>query len=198
VFAGLAPGRTDWRPFRHRQGASAGPCENRGSRSGATEGVGPSLGPFRDHVVAGVAAEHLDGGVDRQSREFAELLHHSVALLATSQAILIRPVRRNIRVVRRHHSRPSVFRIGSSKPVRRNAWLGSPDSATEPGLAGAAVSIRRFRNQPDPEHRRPGFVQKLHLPFRIFLQVRAIPPTPTPQTRVSSFQAASRSASSVR
>jgi hypothetical protein len=34
---------------------------------------------FRGHVIANVAAENFDGSLDRQDREFAQLLHRSVA-----------------------------------------------------------------------------------------------------------------------
>jgi hypothetical protein len=62
-----------------------------------------------DNMVADVTAKNLDGGVDRQRRELAELLHVGVALLATAEAILIRRVQRNIRVARRHDGSPQWF-----------------------------------------------------------------------------------------
>jgi hypothetical protein len=58
-------------------------------------------------MIANVTAEDLDGGVDRQRRELAELLHLGVALLATAEAVLIG--RRNVRVVRCHGGRAQWF-----------------------------------------------------------------------------------------
>lgn len=62
-------------------------------------------------MIASIAAENLDGGVDRQRGEFAQLLHFSVASFATApRVVLIRRIWRNIRVARRHDARPlSVF-----------------------------------------------------------------------------------------
>jgi hypothetical protein len=60
-------------------------------------------------MIADVAAEDLDGGVNRQSWEYAQLRHCGVALLATARAALLRRIRGNIRVVRRHDGRPNVF-----------------------------------------------------------------------------------------
>ncbi|HEX9468740.1 MAG TPA: hypothetical protein VF957_04315 [Bradyrhizobium sp.] len=56
-------------------------------------------------MVATVAAENLDGGVDRQSRELAELLHVGVAFFTAARAFLIGRI---IRVVRRHNGRSSL------------------------------------------------------------------------------------------
>src|SRR5260370_41341398 len=58
---------------------------------------------FRDHVIASVTAKDPDGGVDRQRRQFAELLHVRVALLAIARGLVLTcRIRRKLCVVRRH------------------------------------------------------------------------------------------------
>lgn len=48
--------------------------------------------------------------MDRQGREFAQLLHHRVAFLAMAHGFVsIRRIRRKIRVVRRHNGQPRIF-----------------------------------------------------------------------------------------
>ena len=54
-------------------------------------------------VVADIAAEHADGGPDRQSRENGEPFHRGITPFAIARDIvLIRRRRRNIRVIGRH------------------------------------------------------------------------------------------------
>jgi hypothetical protein len=57
-------------------------------------------------VIATVATEDLDGGVDRQSWQFAQLLHHRIAFFANAHGIWIRWIQRTVHVVRRHDHRP--------------------------------------------------------------------------------------------
>lgn len=79
------------------------PVQGRNSISqgiGARQRRGRSLYPFSGYVIAGVAAENLDGGVDGQGREYAKQRHLGVAFLANTQTVvLIRRTRRKIRVV---------------------------------------------------------------------------------------------------
>ena len=65
------------------------------------------LCPFRDHVITDEAAEDLDGRVDRQGREHAELPHLGIAFRAIAhELVLNRRIRRNIRVVGCHNGQP--------------------------------------------------------------------------------------------
>ena len=142
-------------------------------------------------MIASVAAEDPDGGVDRQRGQFAQLLHARVALLAIAQGfVLIRRIRRNICVVRRHAARP-VF----NRPCRTlDSVAVSLDTAAEPGrttagycsfspsslpldrlmksskLRAAGGLIQRFRHQSNSENRLFGLVQKLHLPLGVFVE----------------------------
>ena len=62
------------------------------------------------HVIAGVTAENPDGGPDRQGGEFAEPLHYGAAFLAmTKDIVLLRRLRRNVRVIRRHDGSPQDY-----------------------------------------------------------------------------------------
>jgi len=66
----------------------------------------PPLGLFRDNVIADEATEDLDGCVDRQGREHAELSHLGAAFRAIArELVLFRRIRRNIRVVGCHNDR---------------------------------------------------------------------------------------------
>src|ERR1700694_5075031 len=168
-------------------------------------------------MIASVAAEDPDGGVDRQRGQFAQLLHARVALLAIAQGfVLIRRIRRNICVVRRHAGRP-VF----NRPCRTlDSVAVSLDTAAEPGRTTAGycsfspsslpidrlMITSKLRPGGESTHsstsriRKTGFLDSskssiCHSAFSWSL--REMPPTISPQTLVNSFHAASRSASSV-
>ena len=55
-------------------------------------------------MIAPVAAKHLEGGVVRQSRQFAQLLHHGAAFFANALGSLIR-IESVVGVVRHHEPR---------------------------------------------------------------------------------------------
>jgi hypothetical protein len=56
-------------------------------------------------MIAPVAAKHLEGGVVRQSRQFAQLLHHGAAFFANALRGVIRRIESVVGVVRHHERR---------------------------------------------------------------------------------------------
>ena len=61
-------------------------------------------------MIAGVAAENLDRGADRQRGEFGQLFHDRAAFFTAAHGVaLIRRIGRNIRIARRHHVPPLCF-----------------------------------------------------------------------------------------
>jgi len=56
-------------------------------------------------MVAPVAAKHLKGGVIRERRQFAQLLHRCAAFFANALGGVIRRIESTARVVRRHEPR---------------------------------------------------------------------------------------------
>src|ERR1700722_18310569 len=65
----------------------------------------PRLGRVGDDMVAPVAAKHLKGGVIRERRQFAQLLHRRAAFFANALGGGIRRIESTARVVRRHEPR---------------------------------------------------------------------------------------------
>jgi hypothetical protein len=56
-------------------------------------------------MIAPVAAKHLEGGMIRQSWQFAQLLHHGAAFFANALGGVIRRIESVVGVVRHHEPR---------------------------------------------------------------------------------------------